>query len=110
MAPNIAIVNAAGKSLRIIDRYVSPSANSIDGRCGAGRPCGKAYRSPMVCRLATPQVAGAYIFSNHTAKVAKMMAARLPGMRFVIFGMKIHIISENRPMPNAHPFTLKCCA
>ena len=105
IAPNIAIVNAEGKSFCTTVKNDSPSANSIDGRCGAGIPCGKAYRSPIVCTEAIPQDAGAYSFSSHNAKVATMIAARLPGIRFVSFGMKIHTARENRPIASAQPFT-----
>ena len=105
MAPNIAIVNAEGKSFCTIVKNDSPSASSIDGRCGAGMPCGKAYRSLIVCTEAMPHDAGAYDFNSHTAKVANTIAARLPGIRFVTFGMKIHTTSENRPIASAQPFT-----
>ena len=88
----------------------SPSARFISGRCGAGMPCGKAYRSPMVCKDATPHSVGAHALSAATAMVAKMMAASEPGMRLVILGMKIQMRSEKRPMPHAHQLTWKCWA
>ena len=38
IAPNIAIVKAAGKSFSIVLMIVSPSATSMPGTCGAGMP------------------------------------------------------------------------
>ena len=110
IAPNIAIVNAAGNNFWIIVKNDSPSANSRLGTCGAGIPCGSAYKSPIVWIDAAPQLSGANSLSSHTAKVAKIIAANEPGTRFVIFGIKMQINSENSPIPNAHQFTWKCCA
>ena len=110
IAPNIAIVNAEGNSFCISVKNVSPSANSRLGTCGAGMPCGNSYRSLIVCRPAIPHDSGANSFNAHTPAVAKMIAARLPGIRFVSLGMKIHTISEKKPIATAHQLTWKCCA
>ena len=40
IAPSMAIVNAEGKRSCTNESSVCPSANSSDGRCGAGMPCG----------------------------------------------------------------------
>ena len=107
IAPNIAIVKADGKSFCTKVKKLSPSAKSMFGICGAGIPCGSSYRSLIVWIPETPHEAGAKDFSNHTAKVAKIIAIRLPGIRLVSFGMKMQISSENIPTTNAHQFTWK---
>ena len=108
IAPNIAIVNADGNSFCTNVKKLSPSANSNFGMLGAGMPCGKSYRSLIVCSDATPQLSGAYSFSNHTPNVANMMAANEPGMRFVMNGITMHIANEKQPTITAQRFALKC--
>ena len=96
IAPNIAMVNAAGRTACAVEKNVSPSAKA--GILNEGRPEGNSYKSPIVLIESTP----AYFFKIHVTTVIMMIANNEPGIFFEILGVNAIIKMLSIPINNAH--------
>ena len=98
MAPNIAIVKAAGNNCCINPKIDCPSAKLTDGILGTGIPEGNSYKSPIVWMPSIP----ANRFNPQTTRVTRTIATKEPGIFLEIFGVNIIMNKLTAPISNAN--------